>query len=152
MPGLEGFLRFSRRLYSRISGVVFLAHLRCGGVAVGGLPHGSARCRAQDRSILLDHLRACGRFFRLGFLLFLVVVLGAGELVAQGAGAVEGLTGEFTRGPLYQVEYYEDGVAPVDPFAELRKYQQEFARAVAKQETVTGELMESRRMARLAAV
>ncbi len=87
-----------------------------------------------------------------------VGVFAAGEkwvaqLLAGRGGRFKGLTGEFTSGPLYQVEYYEDGVAPVDPFAALRKYQQEFARAVAaKQETATGALMESRGMARLAAV
>ena len=75
LPGLEGFLCFSRRLYFCVGVIVFFPHLRCGGVAVGGLPHGSARCRAENGPVLLYHLRACRRLFRLGFLLFLVVVL-----------------------------------------------------------------------------
>src|ERR1019366_8247648 len=90
LPGLEGFLRFSRRLYLGVGVVVFLAQFRCGGVAVGRLAHGTARRGAQDRRILPYHLRACGRLFRLGFFLLLVVVLGVSALVAQGAGAVEG--------------------------------------------------------------
>src|ERR1022692_1501601 len=90
LPGLEGFLRFSRRLYSRVGVIVFFSQLGGGGLPVGHLPHGSIWRRAQDRRVFPDHLRACRWLFRLGFLLLLVVVLCAGELVAQRKGAVEG--------------------------------------------------------------
>jgi hypothetical protein len=49
------------------------------------------RCGLEDRRIVLDHLRALGRrSFGLAFLLLLVVVLRAGELIAERASAIEG--------------------------------------------------------------
>ena len=44
------------------------------------------------------------------------------NLLAARAGRFKALTSDFSEGPLYQIEYYEDGTPEVDPFAELRKY------------------------------
>ena len=90
VPGVVCFLCFFRRLYLCILVIVFFPQLDGIGLPVGHLAHGSARRGLEDRRILLHHLRACGRLFRLGFLLFLVVVLCAGELRAERERAVEG--------------------------------------------------------------
>ena len=44
------------------------------------------------------------------------------NLLAARAGRFKALTDNFSEGPLYQIEYYEDGAPEVDPFAELRRY------------------------------
>jgi hypothetical protein len=59
------------------------------------------------------------------------------------------MTDEFTQGPLYQVQYYEGGGEPVDPFAELRAFHKKFTSGIMVKRK---ELAGTRSMARLAAV
>jgi type IV secretory pathway TraG/TraD family ATPase VirD4 len=44
------------------------------------------------------------------------------NLLAARAGRFKALSDNFSEGPLYQLEYFEDGAAETDPFAELRRY------------------------------
>jgi len=53
------------------------------------------------------------------------------NLLAARAGRFKALTGGFTEGPLYQIEYFEDGTPAADPFAELRRYCEDLGEARA---------------------
>jgi hypothetical protein len=73
------------------------------------------------------------------------------SLLAPMPGRFKAVTAEFTPGPLFHLEYYDDGTGhPVDPFAEVREYRQKFKKVVAAQQA-TAALAETRRMARTGA-
>jgi type IV secretory pathway TraG/TraD family ATPase VirD4 len=44
------------------------------------------------------------------------------RLLAARAGRFKALADKFSEGPLYQIEYFDDGSPVTDPFAELRKF------------------------------
>ena len=90
-----------------------------------------------------------GKFKLLGWLRPPGALVGAGEpvgfcsegadvtaegarLLAPRAGAFKGIAAGFTQGPLFQVEFYEDGSPLIDPFADLRAWQKKAAEKLAQ--------------------